>query len=252
MKGALDVVSAQGMYLLLISVTPEFLEKKQYLKMIRSKMIDGMLIWGWTEDDTYIHDLMGERIPLAMLQTEAAHVDIDKVIADDYAGMKSIVEMVVAKGHRKISVILPFFEGSAAVVRYKGIMDTLAEHNIKPHYITKTKASEPESGYNAGLEVFEKAPDTTCIIAANDLAAYGVIDAAKQKGVRIPQDVSLTGADGLRQYGQLQLTSYISPSYEIGTKGAQLLIDRIEGKRKSSERLCLPTTLIVGDTVREL
>lgn len=251
-KGAQDVFSSHSMYLMLTATTDKFLQEKEYLKIFRSKMIDGMLIWGWIENDMYLYELMDEKVPLVMVQTESINANVDKVVADDYNGMKAIVENVLSKGHKKIAVIFPSLAGSAGMMRYKGIMDTFEKNNIKPQYITKTQAFAPELGYKAGLEIFDKASDATCIIAPNDLAAYGVLNAAKGKNIKIPDDVSLTGADGLKQYGYKQLTTYISPSYQIGAKGAELLISKIESKNLLPQRICLPTALIEGETVQNI
>lgn len=251
-KGAENVFSSNSIYLTLTSTTDKFLQKKEYLKIFRSRMVDGMLLWGWLENDAYLCELMDEKVPLVMLQTEAVNANVDKVVADDYNGMKSIVEHVISQGHKKIAVVSPLLVGSAGMTRYKGIMDTLKKNNIKLWYITEIKAFDPESGYKAGIEIFSNAPEVTCIIAANDLAAYGVLSAARDKGIKIPEDLSLTGADGLKQYGQKQLTTYISPSYQIGAKGAELLIRKIEDKKTIPQRICLPTTFIEGETVKSI
>ena len=131
-KGAEDILSANSIYLSLASITDKFLQKKEFLKIFRSRMVDGMIVWGWIENEAYLYELIDEKVPLVMVQTEAAQTNTDKVVADDYRGMVSITEYVISKGHKKIAVVSPPLEGSAGSARFKGIMDTLGRTNIKP------------------------------------------------------------------------------------------------------------------------
>ncbi len=248
-KGVEQYLTSRGIYLVLVSVTERFCETKEYLKIFRNKMIDGMLIWGWTKQDTYLYELIEENVPLVMIQTEAMDVDVDRVVATDYDGVQSVVEYVYKNGHRKIAVARPQTEGSAGAIRYEGIISTLKQHGVEPTYITEHCAFDVDGGYKAGCEIFDKSLDITCIIAANDLAAYGILEAAKKRDIQIPEDVSLTGADGLKQYGCRQLTTYISPSYHIGGRGAELLLDKIENFDQPPQRICLPTKFVEGETV---
>jgi DNA-binding LacI/PurR family transcriptional regulator len=187
-----------------------------------------------------------------MIQNEEPDAIVNTIVPDDYEGMKTILRHVISKGHRKIAILKPPVGGSAGAARFKGAMDALSENKIKPEYIAETKEFSFDAGYKAANEIFANAPDSTCIAASSDLAAYGISAAAKEKGIKIPEDISLTGADGLQWHSEKQLSTYISPSYQIGIKGAELLIKKLSDKNSSPEKICLPCKFIEGETVKAI
>ncbi len=251
-SGAEGFLSEKSVYVTLTSTTDKFLDQKEYLKIIRSQMVDGVLIWGWSEANDFLYELIAEKAPAVMLQTEAGNADISKVVADDYSGMKAITEYVIKMGHKKIAVARPSQSSSAGVLRLKGIIDTMKNHGIEPFYITKDSGFGPEFGYHVGKEILSQKLECTCIMAPNDTSALGIIKAAKELNISIPDDISITGADGVKFIGQTQLTTYISPSYDIGKKGAELLWKQVEEPATKPERICLPVTFIKGETVKKI
>jgi LacI family transcriptional regulator len=250
--GAEGFLSEKSVYVTLTSTTGKFLNQKEYLKIIRSKMVDGVLIWGWTEKDEFLYELLEEKVPAVMLQTEAPKADISKVVADDYNGMKAIVEYVIEMGHRNIAIAKPSQSSSAGVMRFKGMIEVMKAHGLEPCYISKNSGFGPEFGYLAGKEILSRNTGATCIMAPNDTSALGIIEAAKELKISIPDDISLTGADGVKFLGQTQLTTYISPSFEIGHKGAELLSKLVEEPNTAPEKICLPVTFIKGETVKQV
>ena len=97
-----------------------------------------------------------KKIPIVMVQTEAPDVNIAKVVADDYSGMKNIVEDIVANGHRKIAVVPGAQSSSAGVQRLRGVLETLKTFNIEPSYVSPRQGFGFEHGYLAGKEFFGK------------------------------------------------------------------------------------------------
>jgi LacI family transcriptional regulator len=249
-SGAEEYLSAKSIYLTLTSTTDKFIKQKEYLKIIRSKMVDGILIWGWSENDKFLYELLEEKVPVVMVQTEAPDADITKVIADDYQGMKTIVEHVVAFGHTKIALVPGSQKSSAGVQRFRGVLETLEKLNIKPCYVSPQQDFGFESGYLAGKDIFNKQIKATCIIAPSDATASGIIEAAAEHGVKIPEDISITGADGIKLGRRAQLTTYISPSFEIGRKGAKLLLQKIENPNSRIREIHCPISFIKGQSVK--
>ena len=251
-SGAEEYFSARSIYLTLTSATNKFVEQKEYLKIIRSKMVDGILIWGWTERDKFLYELLEEKVPIVMVQTEAPDANITKVVADDYNGMKSIVEDVVANGHRKIAVVPGKQSSSAGIQRLRGVLETLKTFNIEPSYVSPRQGFGFEHGYLAGKELFSKQTGETCIIAPSDATALGIIEAAAERGIKIPEDISITGADGIKLGKRVQLTTYISPSFDIGHKGAELLLQKIENPESPVHEIHYPTNFVKGQSIKKI
>jgi len=251
-SGAEEYFSARSIYLTLTSTTNKFIKQKEYLKITRSKMVDGVLIWGWTEKDKFLYELLEEKVPIVMVQTKAPEVNITKVVADDYNGMKSIVEDVVTNGHRKIAVVPGGQTSSAGVQRLRGVLETLKTFNIEPSYVSPRQGFGFEHGYLAGKEFFDKQTGETCIISPSDATALGIVEAAAELGIRVPDDISITGADGIKLGKRTQLTTYISPSFDIGHKGAELLLQKIENPECPVQEINYPTSFIKGQSVQRI
>lgn len=250
-SGAERELADNGVYLTLTSTTQKFLDKKEYLRMFRGKMVDGYLVWGWTERDSFLSELLAEGVPLVMVQCASDDGGAPSVVADDFEGMRRVVEHVVGLGHRKIAVVPPLLFGSAGRERLRGVLETLKGHGLEPCHLARNGGFGPEAGYLAGKEIFAAATGATCVIAPNDTAAFGVMQAAREAGLRIPEDVSLTGADGLKIFGQRQLTTYVSPSCEIGETGARILRRLIDGEPLAPS-VRLPVEFIAGETTSEI
>lgn len=250
MQGIQKILAKNSIQLLLSEVNEDFLSAKRHLKMIRGKMVDGILIWGITQQDQYVQDLQFENIPFIMLQNEKRECNCMKIIADDYTGMFSVIKPVVESGHKKIAIAAPMDISSAGVERLRGTIDALASYGLKPAYITKQCGFGHSFGVQAAQDIFDNCPEATCIIAPNDMAAWGCIEVAKKKGMRVPEDISITGADGLKIPGDTVVSSFFSPSFDIGVQGAEYLLKLMAGK-KIKERICLPTTSIPGNTIGE-
>ncbi len=248
MQGIHKTLTDHSMQLLLSEASDAFLATKEHLKMIRGKMVDGIIIWGVTAYDNYVHELMKENIPLVMVQNEKADCNCTKVIADDYGGMLAMIDQIAAAGHRNISVTRATTTSSAGAERMRGIIDGLARHQLEPVYITEQSGFGHRFGLAAAEEILTKRPDTTCIIASNDMAAWGCIEYARSRDLNVPDDISIAGADGLKFPGEMVVSSYFSPSFELGKLGAEYLLKLINGE-KVVERVCLPTTPIFGNTI---
>ena len=101
------------------------------------------------------------------------------------------------------------------------------------------------SGYQAALRLLRMLPRPTAIFACNDLIAFGVLQAARELGLRCPEDISIAGFDGLdfTKFTDPSLTSVYQPGYEVGATAARLLLQRVDGMRSAYKKVLLPTEL---------
>lgn len=250
LMGAQSFLRGHGIDLLLTEITPDFLDGKRYLNMIRGKLIDGILLWGALENDEYLHELQQEGIPAVQLQTRKHDSGLSFVIADDFSGMSQLAEKVIAAGHTRIAVAAPPEESSTGKERLAGIRETLRMHGIQP-YITRQSGYGYLFGRHAAQEILSEVPDVSCIMNSNDMAAFGCIDELKLRGIVVPRDISVTGADGLKLPGRDQvIDSFFSPAFEIGCQGAEVLHRLINGGKPEQRELKI--TPVEGSTIRNI
>lgn len=249
--GIQSMLYKQDKSLQMVLVTDDFIEERKHIQMVRSKMVDGMLIWGGLNTDTYIHELLAEGIPLVLLTTYPDNCECSKVTADEYGGMSRITEDIIKAGHSKIAVLPPYDLGSAGKERSRGIFETLKKHRIKPCWVAPESGFGFKYGKKMAGKMLEEISGVTCLVAPNDMAAWGCVEALNQAGYRVPDDISVTGADGLPFPSQPRLDSFYLPSYEIGATGAQVLHDLVNGIASNHHQI-LPVSRIEGNSIKYL
>lgn len=249
--GVERTLSERGVYCSLVAVTPQFLEKREHLRFCRSKMFDGFLLWGMTEYETFVQELADENPPVVSIQGVRNNPGISNVNVNDYEGMSNLVRRVLEYGHRRIGVIPALESSQAGRERNRAVRDVLAEAGCRV-------LTAPQSGFDlqTGQQGFqaliERDSTLSCIICANDYVAAGVWLEAQKRGFHIPEQLSVTGADGLDFPVRIPLTGYLSPSFELGRVAAEMLLDRLDGRTSVPQQTLIPTTFLPGATLKDL
>ena len=250
--GTQSILEKHGIALVLVGLTQEYIEKKSHLKLCRGKSVDGILIWGALESQKdYITELLQEDFSPVLLQTEINDLPCARVIADDAAGTSFLVRKLLDSGHCRIAVAAPPTHASTGRERMHGILAAFQETGTQPYFIS----TEADYGYQFGIRCAEEilkrcSPLPDAIVCSNDNAAFGCIAYLKEHGLKIPEDISVVGADGFPTRGELTVESFATPAYEIGQKGAELLLDQIAGA-KHFPRVILPVKPVHGNTFRQ-
>ncbi len=240
-RGAQEFFAEREIDLLLLEATPAFLNSKRYLKMIRGQLLDGALLWGMIDENDWTRDFRMENFPVVMIQTETDILDCPRVIADDYSSMSALVEEAIAAGHRNFAFfgVKPTF--SIAQQRIAAVFDTLAKHGIKPVFSTHRLHETFSSTRESVCEMLEKAPQTTCAITLFPVVAYALFTELRERGFRVPEDISILSADCVALPGMsANIFSYLSDYKQVGRNGAELLLREINGK-ETPHRLRIPS-----------
>lgn len=174
------------------------------------------------------------------------------VNCNDYQGSKLAMDYLISMGHKKIALICGVFNTLPTHKRLQGYHEALMKHNIPyiPEYVVEGKWQ-----YSCAYHAFEqlmKLPDPpTAAFVMSDLMAHGVINAALDSGINIPEDFSVHGFDNVFYASQIRpaLTTVALPFDETGKKAAETIIDLIEKCEPNREELLLDCTHIVRKTV---
>jgi LacI family transcriptional regulator len=171
---------------------------------------------------------------------------------DNRAAMKALAEKVITLGHRRIGVIsAPTETNDRARERVQGIMAAMQEAGLQtdgPNVVNVDYSIG--NGARAFEELMRAATPPTAVICGNDVLAVGALDAAKQLGIRVPEDVSITGFDDieLAQISQPRLTTVHVPHRQMGRQAAQLLIAMLKGE-SDTQKICLDTWIVERETL---
>ena len=198
-------------------------------------------------------------IPCVLVTNSAAELGFDNlssVSTDDEAGAQAAVTHLLNLGHRNIGILGGYMEKShAAHTRYKGCEKAFAEQGIKlePGRQYRSAFFSMEEGYHAMEQLFEQMPDLTAVFAMADVLAVGAIRAIRDRGLRVPEDVSVMGFDGIElgNYLSPRLTTVRQARERIADRSLEILLSDIAGERPAVHEL-LPFDIVEGESAAKI
>ncbi len=188
--------------------------------------------------------------------------EVSSVLADDYLGAKDATRHLLALGHTKIGHLV---SGHSHLIerRLEGYRDALHEAGIEPS-LYGLRQMHPRTNTDSKHEFIEQGRRSvrkwlagdwhkfggTALLAQNDNAAIGAIEAFQEAGLRVPEDVSVVGFDGNETYDYFspRLTTVEVPLLDIGTAAVQMLVGKINDRHTRIETVVVPTRLKEGDS----
>jgi len=215
------------------------LEAEQ-IRALVARGADGLLLIGY-ERDQAVYDYLDRRsIPTVLAWASSPDKAQSFVGFDNQSAMHSLADKVIEMGHCRIGVISGVIEGNdRASGRLAGIKESWQAHgfDIKDLVIIETQY-EIESGAKAFEQLMTVDPKPTVIMCGNDVLATGAISMARELGLRVPDDVSVTGFDDieLARYVWPPLTTVHVPHQQMGRIAARALVDLIEKRATKISR----------------
>lgn len=258
-RGVEDAARSHNYSVFLCNTDENPAKQLNYLDVIISQRVDGVIIAPYDSDARNLDKLRGRNIPTVIVDRRVDGWDVDSVRSDSVSGARVLVQHLIDLGHRQIAVISGPTTTSTAEDRVTGYCSVMEAAGIPvdPRLI-KREEFRDTSGEHLAHQLLDEGLEPTAIFATNNAIAIGVLRALEKRGLRVPHDVALVCFDDLPNVSQLFpfLTVVAQPVYELGMKAAQLLLDRLVGEVDSQSRhILLPTCLIVrhscGSRLRE-
>ncbi|MBR2592562.1 MAG: LacI family DNA-binding transcriptional regulator [Oscillospiraceae bacterium] len=225
-----------------------------YLQHVRYRGLDGVAVICADFFDPQIQELIYSDLPVISL--DHAFNNRAAVLSDNMRGMETIVHYVYGRGHRRIAYI----HGNHTAVtesRMTGFYRACEELGLRipDEYIAECEYHEPISCYKATKQLLALPERPTCILFSDDYAYIGGSNAILEEGLRVPEDISIVGYDGIHMAKMVgpKLTTWQQNSEELGRIAAEQLIERIEHPRTTLPRhITVEGRLLEGETVRQL
>jgi LacI family transcriptional regulator len=192
--------------------------------------------------------------PAVLVDAYSDDGDFDSVETDNISGARTAVQDFIQHGHREIAILGTDPKAFPSILQRRlGYEQAIAEAGLKPHYID-TPYFEHEAAAVAATEYLRANPDVSAIFCANDLVAVTFIQAARDAGISVPEQVSVIGFD------DIDLASFISPALTtmavdkagMGRLAVTLLLHRIEFAEESVTSTLVRPQLIERQTVATL
>jgi LacI family transcriptional regulator len=249
-RGVIDVCNLRK-YELLFLVIPEKEDyAERYHDFCSSRSVGGVLLQGsLVEREGNLGIFHKENLPFIVMNSKCVDKQDTYIDCDNTGGAYEATKHLLNLGHKKILHLRGPENSTNAEERYKGYKKALADGGIPLRKDLVIGAGFIEE--NAYREVLrlsnENNVDFTAIFAANDGMAIGAMRALKEKGYRLPEDISIAGFDDIPMSGYIEpaLTTVSQNLYEIGRKSAEILIEKIETKDETSRSSIIPTRFIL-------
>lgn len=252
-RAAEDVAYAHGYRLVLCNSDNDPKKEASYLTEIQSYLPAGLLLIPAADSQMHEQPMRnGRQTPTVCIDRKPEGWKCDTIYAGNEKGAYAATLHLIDHGHRRIAFIGGPPHLANARQRLHGFTRALKEANIPiPAERIQTGLFDRPSGLEAGLRLLRPATRPTAIFAANDLMAMGAMLAARELGLRCPEDVSLIGFDNLEIVELLDppLTTVRQPIYALGVTAAERLIERISGSTGAPKEIVLDTELIRRSSV---
>lgn len=228
--------------------------KMSYLNHCRYRGFDGVVLACIDFNDPEVLELVQSDIPVITI--DYLFNNRMAVASDNINGMRELIEYVYEMGHRKIAYI----HGAMSAVtrsRLSSFYRTVEELglDIPDQYIREAAYRDTVKTYEVTNELLDLADRPTCIIYPDDFASIGGINAIRERGLSIPEDISVAGYDGIRVARHLEpkLTTVGQDTEQVGSVAAEQLINLIE-KPKSTivEQVVVPVAIVEGKSVASI
>jgi LacI family transcriptional regulator len=190
---------------------------------------------------------LAAELPVVALDRLPATWDQDAVLVDNEGGMELVVRHLVDLGHRRLA----FVGGDPTLTtgrdRRRGFLRALERRGLAPAWVSDGAFSLESGRAQMDALLASSAPPPTAVVAGNDLLALGALLAARERGLRVPHDLSVAGFDDI-VYARLAdppLTTVRQPAREMGATAAHLVFRRIDGDESPGQRIVLRPELVV-------
>lgn len=224
-----------------------------YVERCRHRNMDGVVIACIDFEQPEVMELLASSIPTVTIDYIANNCT--SVVSDNLKGISDLTEYVISQGHKRIAYIHGDSDSAVTKTRLVGFYRTLDKHNISvpDEYVKAASYLDLDGAGKFTNELLALRTPPTCIIYPDDIALIGGLNCIHEHGMRIPEDISIAGYDGLRvsRFLAPKITTVHQDTESIGKQAAKQLISQIEKPKTSiAEHIVVEGTVITGDSVK--
>ncbi len=214
--------------------------------MFQEDRVDGVILLSPVDAHSYIEELMNRSIPFVVLDDQQQHATTTSVNVNNYKGGYEAARHLIELGHTQISHIRGPRPQQSSADRERGMLDALAEAGLDL-FDSQIGDFDIPSGYRIAQAWIEAGRLPTAIFAADDYMAIGAMDACKNAGIQIPEELSIIGFDDQQFASQFTpaLTTIAQPYEQVALQGVDLLLAAIRNAEPQAASLLFDPQLIV-------
>lgn len=214
---------------------------------------DGIIVLSQKDEDmTFMEEVLQKKIPMVVI-CRKVFVDAPNVTTDEEHAMEQAMDYLLENGHRRIGVIEGNHNLDSTRLRHRGWRISVRRHGLDPDKIPVISGNyRYESGYEAAKRLLDY--NLTAFLCFNDEMAFGARVAIMERGLSVPDDISLIGFDNwdMSGYSSMKLTTVERSMGDIAKEGTRVLLKRLEDGIVDNRRIYLENKLIVRETVKDI
>lgn len=248
-KGIEDRLSQEGYTLVLANTNYDLDRETSIARAMIARQVDGLVLATARREYPLVYDVLAMGVKVVLVNRTMDHAPVAAVTGDEHIGISLAVSHLVSLGHRDIAYVGGDADASTGTARYQAFVARLQEEGLPldPALVAHAARFHEEPGAAAFVELLERGKQFTAVVAANDRLALGCYDVLRERGLRIPEDVSVIGYNDIQFADKFDppLTTIRIPHYQLGNKAAQLMLEALADADAPPLTLKLTPTLVV-------
>ena len=245
---------ARGYNIMLCDSEPDLQQEEKVVQLLMGRMVDGILIVPQSPVTYEKIQAFLDQIPVVFVSENLRDQPQSYVAVDNNRGTYLGMEYLYELGHRKI-LYFGRRDSTTHQLRAEGYLQACRKFGLEPRFCDSSfPRSSVENGYHLAKELFSRPADYTAIFASTDSNALGIMQAADERGLRIPEDLSLIGFDDIPSAAlpRIELTTIQQPKKAMAVQAVEMLLDKIENGTQGYIHQILLPSLVQRSTCRAL
>lgn len=249
--GIEEGANEKGYHIMVCFSNESYKKEVETLKVLSNGSVDGLIVSIANEtlknkDFDHFKELVSEEIPLVLFDRVVDEIQCDKVVVDDVGAGYKATKHLLENGRKKIALITTPNHVNVGALRRQGYEKALIEAYIKSNENLIVEVDENKDIKLQIAKIFEEGIDG--VFAVNEIYAANAMRVAKEKGLNVPNDISIIGfTDGLiSEYSSPSITTIAQHGFTMGKQAVELLIERIE---KESE-VYKPRKIVISSDLK--
>ena len=236
-KGVEDVAIQKGYTVFMCNVEKNDKMESEYVEQLLTRRVDGIIFLFSSLEEENLKSIEERGVPIVLVGENKDVIGFNSVKVNCRLGAESMLKQLVEDGYRSIGILYGNDPEQESLDMLEGYKSVLSENTItiNENYVKQVE-NTIEGGY-LGVKKMLGSDAPRVIFATSDEIAYGAMDAVKDMGLRIPEDIAVAGFGNSRMSNLVEpkLTTVELPFHKMGIYGARLLFDLIEDEDKSYE-----------------
>lgn len=259
MREVNGVLEDNGYYMILAHTGHDVKKELEIVDSLKERFVDGMIILSFNFSDRLVEEIRSSGLPVVLTNHYDSYNDeenFDCAYVDYMKAAYIAAEHLIRKGHKRIGLLVGDIREQMGYERLDGYRKALQDYRLPfDEDLVVYSDFTKENGYQKFADYLDHGGLTmTGVVACNDLMGIGCIQACRERGIVIPEDLSIVTLDNTDycSCAYPELTSVDMRQRQVGQNAAELLMERIRQGRKYTKMISLTPRLVERNSVREL